>query len=62
MPELEKDVRLIQDIVPDAAICAEDCDAGPFFSELSSAAGRKALVEHKTLASLCQLFYRLPME
>ena len=47
----EEDVRVLQGIIPDMAIDARDCDAGPFPSP-NPIVGCKSLVEHKTLASL----------
>ena len=47
----EEDVRLIRGIIPDLAVNAQDCDAGPFPSR-NPIVGRKSLFEHKTLASL----------
>ena len=47
----EEDVRVLQGIIPDMAIDARDCDAGPFPSP-NHIVGCKSLFEHKTLASL----------
>ena len=47
----EEDVRALQGIIPDLAVNAQDCDAGPF-PDPNPLVGRKILFEHKTLASL----------
>ncbi len=47
----EVSARLYQGIVPDGATDTQDCDASPFPSP-NPLVGRKAFVEHKTLASL----------
>ena len=47
----EVSVRLIQGIIPDMAIDARDCDAGPFPSP-NPIVGCKSLFAHKKLASL----------
>jgi hypothetical protein len=47
----EVSVRLIRGIIPDLAVNAQDCDAGPF-PDPNPLVGCKILFEHKTLASL----------